>query len=96
MVVDAEHVLDAVRPHIDSGAVPGAVVGVLSAGAVSLAAAGATEPGGSVPLDPDVVVRISSNTKPIVGALASSARAIIERLAAGRGAGGVGSHRLRC
>jgi CubicO group peptidase (beta-lactamase class C family) len=70
MVVDAEHVLDAVRPHIDSGAVPGAVVGVLSGGAVSLAAAGATEPGGSIPLDPDVVVRISSNTKPIVAALA--------------------------
>src|SRR5690349_11275013 len=61
---------DAVRPHIDSQAVPGAVVGVLSAGAVSLAAAGTIEPGGSMPLDPDAVVRISSNTKPIVAALA--------------------------
>jgi len=70
MVVDAEHVLDAVRPHIDRGAVPGATVGVLRAGAMSVAAAGATQPGGSIPMEPDVVVRISSNTKPIVAALA--------------------------
>jgi CubicO group peptidase (beta-lactamase class C family) len=59
-VLDAEHVLDAVRPHIGAS-LPGAVVGVLHRGAVSIAAAGA--------LHPDVVVRISSNTKPIVAAL---------------------------
>lgn len=58
--MDAEQVLDAVRPHVGA-ALPGAVVGVLHRGAVSVAAAGA--------LEPDGVVRISSNTKPIVAAL---------------------------
>lgn len=60
MEVDAELVLEAVSAHIGA-ALPGAVVGVLHRGAVSVAAAGTLRPG--------EVVRISSNTKPIVAAL---------------------------
>lgn len=58
----ADAILDAVRPHVEAGAVPGAVVGVLDAEGTSLAAAG--------DLRTDAVVRISSNTKPLVAALA--------------------------
>jgi CubicO group peptidase (beta-lactamase class C family) len=70
MALTAEEILDAVRPHVADGAVPGAVVGILRGGAMSVAADGSSTPAGSTPLDPDVVVRISSNTKPIVAALA--------------------------
>lgn len=49
---------------------PGAVVGVLNGGDTSLAAVGTTEPGGSRATPVDALVRISSNTKPMVAAAA--------------------------
>lgn len=49
---------------------PGAVVGLRHHGRTSLAARGATTPDGGAPLRPDAVVRLSSNTKPLVAALA--------------------------
>ena len=61
---------DAVRPFVASGEVPGAVVGLLRHGEVSLAAEGTTAPDGDTPLTVDAVVRISSGTKPIAAALA--------------------------
>ena len=70
MVTHAATLADALRPHVDAGEVPGAVVGVLRDGEVSLQALGTTRPGGSRPLTTDAVVRISSNTKPLVAALA--------------------------
>jgi CubicO group peptidase (beta-lactamase class C family) len=50
--------------------VPGAVVGVRHRGTTSLAARGATTPDAGEPLRPDAVVRLSSNTKPLVAACA--------------------------
>lgn len=64
--------LDAVRPFVVVGAVPGAVVGVLRDGRVSLEAVGTTAPGGGTAMDVDTPVRISSNTKPIAAALTLS------------------------
>lgn len=57
----ADVVLDGVRGFVDRGAIPGAVVGVLQHGEISLANAGA--------LSTDTVVRASSNTKPLIAAL---------------------------
>ena len=68
--VTAATLADALRPHVDAGEVPGAVVGVLRDGDVSLDALGATRPDGGRPLAADAVVRISSNTKPLAAALA--------------------------
>ncbi len=69
--VTAAQVLEALRPYVDRGEVPGAVVGVWQDGEVSLDAAGTTEPGGQgVPLGVGTQVRISSGTKPIAAALA--------------------------
>lgn len=68
----AEVLLDAIRPHIDVGEVPGAVVGVLRDDQVSLDAAGMTAPSGGTPMAVDTLVRISSNTKPMTAALALS------------------------
>ncbi len=65
----AETLLTAVRPFIDGGAVPGAVVGVLRDGEVTLDAAGTTAPDGAAPLEVDAVMRVSSNTKPMAAAL---------------------------
>lgn len=65
-------VIEAVRPHVESGAIPGGVVGVLRDGEVSLEAAGVTEPGGATPMPVDALVRVSSNTKPMAAALALS------------------------
>src|ERR1700729_849172 len=70
--MNAELLLDAVRPFLDTGAVPGAIVGVLQDGRVSLDAAGWTSPGGGTAMDVDTPVRISSNTKPIAAALTMS------------------------
>ena len=64
--------LDAIRPHVGAGGVPGAVVGVRHDGQVSVEAAGTTAPGGGTPLTGDARVRISSNTKPMAAALALS------------------------
>ena len=60
---------EALRPHVDAGEVPGAVVGVLRDGDVSLQALGSTRPDGGTPLAVDAVFRISSNTKPLAAAL---------------------------
>ena len=68
----AEMLLDAIRPYVDSGDVPGAVIGFLRDGDVSLLATGLTTPGGSADLAVDTPMRISSNTKPVVAALALS------------------------
>ncbi len=68
----AEVVLDAIRPYIEVGEIPGAVVGVLRDDQVSLDAAGMTAPGDRTPMAVDTLVRISSNTKPMVAALALS------------------------
>lgn len=69
--MEVEALLDAIRPHVDAGDVPGAVVGVLRDGQASVEATG-TIAGVHTPLAGDAVVRISSNTKPMVAALALS------------------------
>ncbi|PVZ14221.1 serine hydrolase domain-containing protein [Actinomycetospora cinnamomea] len=68
--MDADEVIDGIDDLVAEGVVPGAVVGVRHRGRTTLAARGATTPGGDTPLRPDAVVRLSSNTKPIVAALA--------------------------
>jgi CubicO group peptidase (beta-lactamase class C family) len=70
--VTAGILMDAIRPHLESGQVPGAVVGVLRDGEVSLDVSGTTEPGGGTPMTVDELMRISSNTKPMAAALALS------------------------
>jgi CubicO group peptidase (beta-lactamase class C family) len=65
----AEHVIPAIRPFVQAGLVPGAVVGLGHHGETSVEAVGMTEPAGEDLLPVDAVVRISSNTKPIVAAL---------------------------
>jgi CubicO group peptidase (beta-lactamase class C family) len=67
--VTAATLAEALRPHIEAGEVPGAVVGVLRDGDVSLQALGSTRPDGGIPLTTDAVFRISSNTKPLTAAL---------------------------
>lgn len=67
--VNVEQVVDAVGPHVETGVVPGAVIGILDGGREQVAAVGATEPGGSTPLAAHSVMRISSNTKPFIAAL---------------------------
>ena len=66
----ADDVIEGVRGSVEAGLVPGAVVGVRHRGGTRLAAVGSTRPGGDTPLRPDAVVRLSSNTKPLVAALA--------------------------
>lgn len=65
----ADELADALAPHVAAGAVPGAVVGVDHGGTVGVAALGTTAPGGDDALRPDALVRVSSNTKPLVAAL---------------------------
>lgn len=65
----ADEVIEGLHAALAAERVPGAVVGVRDRGATSLAATGATEPDGADPLRPDAVVRLSSNTKPLVAAL---------------------------
>lgn len=67
-----EQLLDAVRPFIDAGEMPGAVVGILRGDELKTAAAGSTDFHGGKPLSADAPMRISSNTKPIVAVLALS------------------------
>ena len=62
----------AVRPFIDVGAVPGAVVGVARDGVVSMEAAGATGTSGGTAMRVDTLARISSNTKPMAAVLTLS------------------------
>jgi CubicO group peptidase (beta-lactamase class C family) len=71
--LDADEVLAGITGLVGQGPdgqVPGAVVGVRHRGSTSLAARGATAPDGGRLLRPDAVVRLSSNTKPLVAALA--------------------------
>lgn len=68
--MNVEQIVDAVRPHVETGVVPGAVVGILDGGRESVAAIGATESDRSTPLAATTVMRISSNTKPLIAALA--------------------------
>jgi len=70
--VTAELLLGAVRPFIDAGEVPGAVVGFLRDSQTSLGAAGSIGLGGGGSLTVDALMRISSNTKPMVAVLALS------------------------
>lgn len=65
----SEQLIAAVRPFVESGLIPGAVVGVRDRGETSVEAVGAVEPGGTEPMPVDAVVRISSNTKPMIAAL---------------------------
>jgi CubicO group peptidase (beta-lactamase class C family) len=65
----AERVMFAVGPLVDAGVVPGAIVGLRDHGETIVEALGVTEPGGEEALSVDAVVRISSNTKPMVAAL---------------------------
>lgn len=67
-----ELLLDAVRPFIDAGKVPGAVVGYLRDDQLSVGAVGWTDLDRGSPLAADAVMRISSNTKPMVAVLALS------------------------
>ncbi|MDD7936894.1 serine hydrolase [Actinomycetospora lutea] len=66
----ADEVLAGVAPLVEAGEVPGAIVGVRHRGVTTLATTGMTTPGGDLALGPDAVVRLSSNTKPLVAALA--------------------------
>ena len=59
----------AVRPFVDVGAVPGAVVGVSRDGLVSMEAAGTTATSGGTAMSVDTLARISSNTKPMAAVL---------------------------
>ncbi|HEX5194860.1 MAG TPA: serine hydrolase domain-containing protein [Solirubrobacteraceae bacterium] len=68
--VRAEALLGVIRPFVDAGVVPGAIVGVRHRGETTVEALGTTTPGGDVPLRMEAQVRISSNTKPIIAALA--------------------------
>ncbi len=70
--VTTDVLLDAIGSFVASGAIPGAVVGLLRDGRVSLGAAGSMAPGGDSPITVDTLVRISSNTKPMVAVLALS------------------------
>jgi CubicO group peptidase (beta-lactamase class C family) len=64
-----EQVMPAIRPLVEAGLVPGAVVGLRHRGETTVEALGTTEPVGDDPMPVDALVRISSNTKPMVAAL---------------------------
>ena len=68
--VRTERLIAAIRPSVEAGVVPGAVVGLRHCGETTVEALGATTPSGDDPLLVDAQVRISSNTKPMVAALA--------------------------
>lgn len=68
--MEALQLIEMIRPVVDAGEVPGAVVGVVHHGRASVAAVGTTEPGGATAMTADAVMRISSNTKPLVAAVA--------------------------
>ncbi len=62
--------MEAIRPLVDRGEIPGAVIGIWRDGEMSLDATGAIDLAGEAAMSVDVLVRISSNTKPIAAALA--------------------------
>ena len=61
--------MPAIRPLVEAGLVPGAVIGLRHGGETTLDATGTTAPSGQAPLPANSVVRISSNTKPMIAAL---------------------------
>lgn len=65
----AAQVMLAISPLIEAGVVPGAIVGLRHHGETTVEALGMTEPAGEDALSVDALVRISSNTKPMVAAL---------------------------
>ncbi|GAA1121014.1 serine hydrolase domain-containing protein [Arthrobacter flavus] len=68
--MDAQQLIEMIHPIVDDGEVPGAVVGVVHHGHTSVAGVGHTEPGGATAMTADAVMRISSNTKPMVASVA--------------------------
>lgn len=64
-----ERLIAAIRPFVEAGVVPGALVGLRHRGETTVDALGPTAPAGDDPLPVDAQVRISSNTKPMVAAL---------------------------
>ena len=64
-----ERLIEAIRPFVEAGVVPGAVVGLRERGEATVDALGTTAPAGDDPLLVDAQVRISSNTKPMIAAL---------------------------
>jgi CubicO group peptidase (beta-lactamase class C family) len=67
--VRTERFIAAIRPFVEAGIVPGAVVGLRHAGETTVDVMGMTTPAGDDPLLVDAQVRISSNTKPMLAAL---------------------------
>jgi CubicO group peptidase (beta-lactamase class C family) len=67
--VRTQSLIAAVRPFVDAGVVPGAVVGLRERREVTVEALGTTTPAGDDPLLVDAQVRISSNTKPMLAAV---------------------------
>jgi CubicO group peptidase (beta-lactamase class C family) len=68
--MQATRVMSAIAAEVRAGRVPGAIVGVRHRGETTVEATGTTGPGRTDPLRTDSVLRISSNTKPVVAALA--------------------------
>ena len=67
--VRTERLTAAIRPFVDAGVVPGAVVGLREHGEATVDALGTTAPAGGDPLLVDAQARIGSNTKPMLAAL---------------------------
>jgi CubicO group peptidase (beta-lactamase class C family) len=67
--MQANQVMSAIAAEVRAGRVPGAIVGVRHRGETTVEATGTTGPGRTDPLRTDSVLRISSNTKPMVAAL---------------------------
>jgi CubicO group peptidase (beta-lactamase class C family) len=68
--VRAEGLIAAVRPFVEARLVPGAIIAVRHGRETTVEAMGTTAPDGDEPLRVEAQVRISSNTKPMVAALA--------------------------
>jgi CubicO group peptidase (beta-lactamase class C family) len=68
----AGEVIEAILPFVRRGDVPGAIVGLLHGGSPSIEATGVTTPGQGAAMAVDSLMRISSNTKPMVAAAALS------------------------
>lgn len=63
---------DVLQPHVDRGAIPGAVALVARGDDVEVATVGTAAVGGDDPMRRDAIVRIASITKPIAAAVAMS------------------------
>jgi CubicO group peptidase (beta-lactamase class C family) len=69
-MVDGARLERALRPHVESGAVPGLAWTVARGGQVCSGAAGRLDVAGDVPVREDSIFRISSTTKPITAVAA--------------------------